>query len=116
MNCPQNSVIIVDGYSTGIFYPQLLKKRGVSIIHVRSTSDSLKAPITDIADKSIKKSASFYSAFIDGTQTIEQICAQLHPAIPKAVIPGCETGVCLSSPKPNERKNKIPALQEKKFN
>ena len=93
---PQESVIVVDGYSTGIFYPPLLKKRGLSIIHVRTTPDSLKAPITQIANKSLEKTASYYSTFMDGTQSIEQLCELLKHTNPKAVIPGCETGVELA--------------------
>ena len=96
MKNPQESVIIVDGYSTGIFYPSLLKEKGLSVIHVRTTPDSLNAPITAIANKSIKKTASYYSAFLDGTQPLEQLCEQLRAYHPKAVIPGCETGVELS--------------------
>src|SRR6056297_129318 len=96
MKNPQESVIIVDGYSTGIFYPPLLKEKGLSVIHVRTTPDPLNAPITAIANKSIKKTASYYSAFLDGTQPLEQLCEQLRAYHPKAVIPGCETGVELS--------------------
>ena len=96
MAYPQESVIIVDGYSTGIFYPPLLHKRGLSIIHVRSTPVDLKAPITEIANQALEKTASFYSMHLDGTQPLDQLCERLRPTNPKAVIPGCETGVELA--------------------
>lgn len=96
MAYPQESVIIVDGYSTGIFYPPLLHKKGLSIIHVRSTPVDLKAPITQIANQALEKTASFYSMHLDGTQPLDQLCEQLRPTNPKAVIPGCETGVELA--------------------
>ncbi len=92
----RKSVVIVDGYSTGMFYMPLLEKMKFPVIHVRSTSDSLDAFITEVADESIKRNSAFYSAFIDGTQPIERICEQLKPFNPVAVIPGCETGVELA--------------------
>jgi biotin carboxylase/SAM-dependent methyltransferase len=91
-----NSVVIVDGYSTGSFYMPLLKERGVPIIHVRSTPDTLNAHITDIANDSLKKNASFYTALVDGAQPIEKIAEELNRYQPAAVIPGCETGVELA--------------------
>ncbi len=93
MKGPQESVIIVDGYSTGVFYPPLLKKRGLSVVHVRSTPDDLKAHITHIANQALEKTASFYSMYLDGTQPLDQLCETLQTMNPKAVIPGCETGV-----------------------
>lgn len=92
----EKSVIIVDGYSTGVFYPPLIKQRGLSVIHVRSTKETLKAPITAIADKSIQKNASFYSALLDGTKPFETLFEQLNDKNPIAVLPGCETGVELA--------------------
>ncbi|HPF17399.1 MAG TPA: methyltransferase domain-containing protein [Thermotogota bacterium] len=96
MEYQQESVIIVDGYSTGVFYTPLLKKSGVSVIHVRSTPNDLKAPITQIADQALEKNASYYSMCLDGSQPLDLLCEQLKSTNPKAVIPGCETGVELA--------------------
>ena len=73
MDRPLGCVAIVDGYSTGSFYMPLLQERGIPIVHVRSTPNTLKAHITDIANDSLKKNASYYTALIDGAQPVEKI-------------------------------------------
>jgi len=53
-------VVIVDGYSTGVFYMPLLRELGIEVIHVRSTPVSLNAHITDIANAALKKRDVFH--------------------------------------------------------
>lgn len=96
MDRPLGCVAIVDGYSTGSFYMPLLQERGIPIVHVRSTPNTLKAHITDIANDSLKKNASYYAALIDGAQPVEKIVEALESYRPIAVIPGCESGVELA--------------------
>jgi len=89
-------VVIVDGYSTGVFYMPLLKELGIEVIHVRSTPVSLNAHITDIANAALKKNATYFTALVDGARPFEEIVEEVSAYKPVAVIPGCETGVELA--------------------
>ena len=89
-------VVIVDGYSTGVFYMPLLRELGIEVIHVRSTPVSLNAHITDIANAALKKNATYFTALVDGARPFEEIVEEVSAYKPVAVIPGCETGVELA--------------------
>jgi len=90
------SVVLVDGYSTGSFFVPLIKKRGFPLVHVRTTPPSIKAHISHVADFTLRRWEKQYSALIDGSQSVEALCAQLQAFDPVAVIPGSEPGVELA--------------------
>ncbi|MFW6272119.1 MAG: methyltransferase domain-containing protein [Desulfosalsimonas sp.] len=89
-------VIIVDGYSTGKFYIDLLEKRKIPAAHVKSFPKKENVEISNIADKAITETGHRYAALVSGYQELDELVRELGKYNPVAVFPGCETGVELA--------------------
>jgi biotin carboxylase/precorrin-6B methylase 2 len=89
-------VIIVDGYSTGKFYIDLLEKRKIPAVHVKSFPKKENVEISNIADKAITETGHRYAALVSGYQELDELVRELGKYNPVAVFPGCETGVELA--------------------
>ncbi|MFP4168784.1 MAG: methyltransferase domain-containing protein [Desulfonatronovibrionaceae bacterium] len=93
----QRHVIIVDGYSTGKFYIDLLEKRKIPAVHVRSFPKTENVEISDMADGAISETGHRYAALVNGCQDMEELIRELREYNPVAILPGCETGVELAN-------------------
>lgn len=89
-------VIIVDGYSTGMFYIDLLQRMGMPAIHVRSIPESQDSAIARIADHALAATGDRYAALVDGSGDISVLVDRLMNYAPLAVLAGCESGVELA--------------------
>lgn len=89
-------VVIVDGYSTGAYYIDLLKAKGIPAVHVRSIPESENAAIVHMVDHALDATRNKYAALVDGTGPIDALVETLKDFAPAAVIVGCETGVELA--------------------
>lgn len=80
---------IVDGFSTGKFYPKYLKKAGYQCIHIQST-----ATIPKVAKNSFNAADYVAHYFFNGSAT--DLLTSLSKYSIEFVIPGSETGVELA--------------------
>ncbi|MFO7800986.1 MAG: methyltransferase domain-containing protein [Desulfovermiculus sp.] len=92
----EGHVIIVDGYSTGKYYIDLLEKREIPAVHVRSFPRVEKVKISDMADGDIAETGHRYAALVGGCKEMDELIHELEKYHPIAVWPGCETGVELA--------------------
>ena len=92
----QGHVIIVDGYSTGKFYIDLLEERKIPAVHVRSFPRTENVEISDMADAAIAETGQRYAALVNGCKDMDLLIRELEEYNPVAVLPGCETGVELA--------------------
>ena len=88
--------VIVDGYSTGKFYIDLLEERKIPAVHVRSFPKIENVEISDMADAAIAETGHRYAALVNGCKDMDELICELQEYNPVAVFPGCETGVELA--------------------
>ena len=86
-------VVLVDGYSTGVFYPPLLKQRGIPMVHVRSSTVTDDATLADMVNDTLERMHSDYAALLDQEDSLDELTSRLAQYAPHAVLAGCETGV-----------------------
>jgi biotin carboxylase/SAM-dependent methyltransferase len=93
MKTAKETIIVVDGYSTGADYLPLLLARGIVPVHVRATSPSLESGYTDCANHYLERWEHGGAILMDGTRDFDALCRVLFEYHPMAVLAGCEGGV-----------------------
>lgn len=90
---PFSVALVVDGYSTGQFYPKAIREKGLRPVHVSSgtekNSPGLEAYVTGALDHMRHD----YDAMFNGWNDIDELIASLAAMAPCCVMPGCEMGV-----------------------
>lgn len=82
------TAVIVDGFSSGKYYPAAFKKLGYRCVHVHSDPDFI-ALQDDL-------NASEYELLFICRDNPEEIASKLKELSPSIIIPGCESGVELA--------------------
>ncbi len=89
-------VVLVDGYSTGAFYPPLLKQRGMPIVHVRSAAVAEDATLSGVVNAALERMRPYYAAMLEQGANLDELTSRLADYAPRALLVGCETGVELT--------------------
>ncbi|TWI72277.1 biotin carboxylase [Desulfobotulus alkaliphilus] len=86
-------VIIVDGFSTGTFYPPLLRERGIPAVHVRSGTVVPDGQFGKVVEELLSRVSRDYAAMLEEGPDLDGLVRNLSAFTPCAVLAGCETGV-----------------------
>jgi biotin carboxylase/SAM-dependent methyltransferase len=89
-------VVLVDGYSTGAFYPPLLRERGMPIVHVRSAAVARDATLAGMVNATLEGMRHYYTAMLEQETNLDELTNRLAEYAPQALLVGCETGVELA--------------------
>jgi len=85
--------LVVDGFSTGEFYPAALRAKGLRPVHVSSGVERGSPGLADYVAEALEHMRHDYDGFVDEAGNIDALAARLAPMAPCCVLPGCEMGV-----------------------
>ncbi|MHB8771231.1 MAG: methyltransferase domain-containing protein [Syntrophales bacterium] len=92
-NALQAVAIVVDGYSTGQFYPQAIRGKGLRPVHVSSGTEKHSPGLNAYVSEALEHMRSDYDAMLHGWSEMEELVARLSALSPCCVMAGCEMGV-----------------------
>jgi len=90
---PGAVALVVDGFSTGEFYPAALRAKGLRPVHVSSGVERGSPGLADYVAEALEHMRHDYDGFVDEAGNIDALAARLAPMAPCCVLPGCEMGV-----------------------
>lgn len=90
---PFNVVLVVDGYSTGQFYPKAIKGKGLRPVHVASGTEKNSPELEAYVSEALDHMRHDYDAMFHGWNDLDHLIASLAAMAPCCVMPGCEMGV-----------------------
>jgi biotin carboxylase/predicted RNA methylase len=89
---PHAVALVVDGYSTGQFYPVALKKKGLRPVHVSSGAERNSPGLREYVNHYAEKLRSDYEVVINDWQDLGDLKQRLSGLKPMYVLAGCVTG------------------------
>lgn len=90
---PLSVAVVVDGYSTGQFYPKAIRAKGLRPVHVSSGTERHSPGLEAYVTEALDHMRDDYDAMLHGWNDIEKLIARLADMAPCCVMPGCEMGV-----------------------
>ncbi|MFP5258414.1 MAG: methyltransferase domain-containing protein [Acidobacteriota bacterium] len=88
--------LVVDGYSTGLFYPAALKKKGLRPVHVTSGAEKNSPGLMEYISHSSERLRADYEILVHEWDDIGELTRRLAGLEPAYVMAGCEIGVELT--------------------
>lgn len=92
----EKHVVIVDAYSTGVYYIDLLNEKNIPAIHVASTGASANSEFGEQIKHYLETGEGKFAAQLDGNIDIDELLEAVRKYNPIVVCAGCETGVELA--------------------
>ncbi len=88
--------LVVDGYSTGQFYPASLKKKGLRPVHVASGAEKNSPGLMEYVGNAEDRLRTEYEKLFHGWEDLGALKRHLADLEPAFVMAGCEIGVELT--------------------
>ncbi|MBI4958337.1 MAG: methyltransferase domain-containing protein [Desulfovibrio sp.] len=85
--------IVVDGYSTGQFYPDALKAKGLRPVHVSSGAERNSPTLKEYVAHATDMLRPDYEQLISDWESVDDLVRRLAVLKPAYVMAGCEIGV-----------------------
>ena len=93
-NIARSSVaLVVDGYSTGQFYPKALREKGLRPVHVSSGTEKNSPGLDAYVTEALDHMRHDYETLFHGWNDLDDLVARLAAMAPCCVMAGCEMGV-----------------------
>jgi biotin carboxylase len=92
-SAPSNIALVVDGYSTGQFYPKAIREKGLRPVHVSSGTEKNSPGLESYVTEALDHMRHDYEELFHGWNDIDDLVASLAAMAPCCVMPGCEMGV-----------------------
>lgn len=90
---PSAVALVVDGYSTGQFYPEAIRKKGLRPVHVSSGTEKHSPGLDAYVTEALEHMRHDYEALFHGWSDLDDLVARLGALAPCCVMAGCEMGV-----------------------
>jgi len=90
---PSAVALVVDGYSTGEFYPAAIRAKGLRPVHVTSGTERCAPGLEAYVSEALDHMRHEYEAMFHGWTGLDALVAQLAALAPCCVMAGCEMGV-----------------------
>lgn len=90
---PAPVALVVDGYSTGQFYPKAIREKGLRPVHVSSGTEKNSPGLESYVTEALDHMRHDYEQLFHGWNDIDDLVASLAAMAPCCVMPGCEMGV-----------------------
>ena len=90
---PFSVALVVDGYSTGQFYPKAIREKGLRPVHVSSGTEKNSPGLEAYVAEALDHMRHDYDAMFHDWNDIDKLIATLADMAPCCVMPGCEMGV-----------------------
>ncbi len=90
---PSGVALVVDGYSTGQFYPKAIREKGLRPVHVSSGTEKNSPGLESYVTEALEHMRHDYDAMFHGWDNMDELVAGLAAMSPCCVMPGCEMGV-----------------------
>lgn len=90
---PAPVALVVDGYSTGHFYPKAIREKGLRPVHVSSGTEKNSPGLESYVTEALDHMRHDYEELFHGWNDIDDLVASLAAMAPCCVMPGCEMGV-----------------------
>jgi len=90
---PTSIALVVDGYSTGQFYPKAIREKGLRPVHVSSGTEKNSTGLESYVTEALDHMRHDYEELFHGWSDIDDLIARLAAMAPCCVMPGCEMGV-----------------------
>jgi len=87
------AALVVDGYSTGEFYPAALRAKGLRPVHVASGMERGTPGLEAYVAEALEHMRPEYEALFQGWTGLDDLVARLAALAPCCVLAGCEMGV-----------------------
>lgn len=87
------AALVVDGYSTGQFYPDALKEKGFRPVHVASGAEKNSPGLNEYVSHAAERLRADYEALVHEWEDVEDLKRRLAALQPAFVLAGCEIGV-----------------------
>jgi biotin carboxylase/SAM-dependent methyltransferase len=85
--------LVVDGYSTGQFYPDALKAKGLRPVHVASGAEKNSPGLMEYVSHAAERLRADYDRLLHDWEDLEALTRRLAELEPAYVMAGCEIGV-----------------------
>ncbi|MYL84090.1 methyltransferase domain-containing protein [Desulfovibrio aerotolerans] len=89
----QNVALVVDGYSTGLFYPAALKQKGLRPVHVASGAQKQSPGLMEYTSHLSERLRADYEILVHDWEDTGELTHRLVALEPVCVMAGCEIGV-----------------------
>lgn len=90
---PGAAALVVDGFSTGEFYPEVIRAKGLSPVHVSSGAGDGSPGLAAYLAECLQHMRHDYAAMFTAQGGLDALAERLAPLAPCCVMPGCEMGV-----------------------
>jgi biotin carboxylase len=92
-SAPSSIALVVDGYSTGQFYPTALREKGLRPVHVSSGTEKHSPGLESYVSEALDHMRHDYETLFHGWSNMDDLVASLAAMVPCCVMAGCEMGV-----------------------